>query len=488
MKARYAAIASLLLVACADDVGAPAQLQPADDVTADSGADTGVEDATPEVAEPAPGVVETEPEPSALGACEYINLFSSDSECKAYTGAAWTLEDAEADCAVVQFGQGPVFVAGGSCGFEEELGQCMVGEEELLGYTLHLAGSDPASCGIAAGACEGFGGGTFTANPVCDEEPAVNPAPSGGFVWPYQDCREPLEGEEPGVSEGLVCTNTLISACTEEGRRFVDYASCDDVTTQRPYYAYAAPAPPDDDPRIDDEEYMGELDWVTEQVEACACTCCHSDDAPAGASGWTIDAGELWLDTVDDDGLAMLAGLADSSAFGAYPADENNGFDRATTGLPTTDVDRMQTFLVEEYLRRGNTLEEGREVAPFGGPLYSQLTYEPSACRSGDGFDADGNLNWPSNARYVYVLEQDSANPAVPPNFDLPEGTLWRVDVRVGSRPMQAPLAYGDIPDGALQYFPDDGEPTALVSGETYFVVALGDIGIPLIRCLAEFP
>lgn len=486
MKLRHVALASLFVVACAADTASVDSLVPSPDVgiSEDTGADTGAGDIPEDTEEPE--VVD--PEPASVGACEYTNLFSSDAECKAYSGAAWDAASAEADCAVVQFGQSPVFIAGGNCGFEEELGQCVVGDVDAMGYTLHLSGNDPGGCGIASAACEGFGGGTFFADPLCDEEPTVDPAPANGFVWPYLDCREPLEGEEPGASEGLVCTHTLISACTEEGRRFVDYASCDDVVTQRPYYAYGTDAPPEDDPRLEDDEYLSELDWVTEQVEACACTCCHSDDAPSGSSGWTIDAGTLWLDTVDDAGLAMLAGLSDSSAFGAYPPEENNGFDRSTTGLPTTDVERMQTFLLEEYLRRGNTEEEGRAGAPFGGPLYSQLIYEPTACVSGDGFDDNGDLEWPSSARYVYVLEAGSANPAVPPNLDLPEGTIWRIDVPIGSRPVQAPLTYGEVPDGAIQYFPNDVEPASLVSGETYYVVALGDVGIPLIRCLAVYP
>ena len=285
-----------------------------------------------------------------------------------------------------------------------------------------------------------------------------------------------------------MCTWNLISACTEPGRRFADYASCDVVVTQRPYYAYPVEYDtPDDDPRLQDEEYMAEMAWVTEQTEACACICCHSvEDAPSGSSGWYVEAGPLWIDIVDDDALAMLAGLVDSTAFGAFPPEENNGFDRMTTGLPTTDIERMQTFLVEEYLRRGNTLEDAERYPAFGGPLYTQALYEPEACTGTRGIGADGTIDWGSSAvRYVYVLEEDSANPGVPPNLDLPDGTIWRIDVGASDDPIEGPIQYGQVPDGAKQSWPVDGEPQALEPGKTYYAYVLLDVGVPVLRCLS---
>lgn len=41
-----------------------------------------------------------------------------------------------------------------------------------------------------------------------------------------------------------------------------------------------------------------------------------------------VDLGVVWLDSISDPGLAMMAGLADSTALGAFPPEENNGFDR----------------------------------------------------------------------------------------------------------------------------------------------------------------
>ena len=57
---------------------------------------------------------------------------------------------------------------------------------------------------------------------------------------------------------------------------------------------------------------MAELAWVTEQVEASACVCCHTNRASKnGSSDWNIEEGPIWTDTVSDLGLAILAGYAD---------------------------------------------------------------------------------------------------------------------------------------------------------------------------------
>jgi len=479
----------IAFVGCGDDSSADVFDTPDTSTSTDTGVavddagttpapDTSVDDATPD----AP-IVET-----IVGRCDYQNAFSSAPECKAYTGAAWDEASAADDCAAVPFGTNGSFVAGETCGFEAELGRCTVDGDD--GYLLVISGDDPSQCSIAQTACDTFIGGAWAADPVCEGGGTDDPPPlSGVFIPPYLDCREPMDGEPMGDGpDGSVCTQTLISACTEPGRRFADYASCDVVVTQRPYYAYPVEYDtPDDDPRLEDEAYMGELAWITEQVEACACTCCHSsEDAPSGSSGWYIEAGPLWIDTVDDDALAMLAGLVDSSAFGTYPPEENNGFDRATTGLPTTDIERMQTFLVEEYLRRGNDLEDAEAYPAFGGPLYTQSLYEPEACTGSRGLADDGTIEWgASGARYVYVLEADAANPGVPPNLDLPEGTIWRIDVDPSDAPIEGPIQYGQLPDGASQAWPLDGDPPALEPGKTYYVYVLLDVGVPVLRCLS---
>lgn len=311
------------------------------------------------------------------------------------------------------------------------------------------------------------------------------------FRQPLLVCVDPLPGEPPGAFDGKVCTWSLISACTEEGRRFIDYSSCEEVVTQRPYAPFPAADPStDNDPRLADETWVAEQAWVASQVESCACVCCHSTvAAPQGPSGWYIEAGPLWVDTIPDDGLAMLAGLVPSDAFGAFHPDENNGFDRRSTGLPTTDVDRMSRFFLEEYLRRGGTPERATRIPPFGGPLAAQRTFVPEPCTGNRGFAADGSLQLGGRARYVYLLEEGSENPGVPPNLDLPDGTLWRLDVPRGGRPLTGPLVYGEVPEGMVQRWPAGGEaPPPLVSGTTYYLYAWIDIGLPLARCLTTAP
>jgi hypothetical protein len=72
----------------------------------------------------------------------------------------------------------------------------------------------------------------------------------------------------------------------------------------------------------------------------------------------------------------------------------------------------------------------------------------------------------------------------VPPNLDLPEGTLWRLDVAWTAEALPSGVAYGGVPDGAEQAWPADGAPPALETGETYYLYVLRDVYQPLTRCL----
>ena len=76
------------------------------------------------------------------------------------------------------------------------------------------------------------------------------------FIPPFEQCMDPLPGDTGEGPDGQVCTNVAISGCTEEGKRFVDYADCDVVLTQRPFW----PRPPagesdPEDPRLEDDGY-----------------------------------------------------------------------------------------------------------------------------------------------------------------------------------------------------------------------------------------
>lgn len=439
--------------------------------------DTGVETDDTEVAGPA-----------AIGRCDYTNTFSDGPECKEYLGSAWTETTAAESCGTETLAAtAGTFTAGEACPTDDVLGRCDVGEGTPDAYALVFPGTDPADCeGVVIGCA--FAQGTFTPSALCED----GGGGGGGGATVFQPfelvCVEPLEGEPPGDGpEGDVCTWTAISACTEEGRRYTDYGSCDAVFTQRPYAPYpVTPTTPVDDPRLDDAAWVAEYDWVTKQVEACACVCCHSTEAApeAGTSGWYLEAGPIWVDTLDDDGLAVLAGWVDSTAFGAFDPDDNNGFSRDVTGLPTSDADRMVAFLEGELARRGLDRDDFADTEPFGGPLYDQLFYEPGPCRNGEGVARDGTVTWNNGrARYVYVLAEGSQSPGVPPNLDTPVGTIWRLDVAPTADALESGIAYGSEPTGTSQAVPTSGAPAALVPGTTYYVVALKDVYQPLTRC-----
>jgi len=424
---------------------------------------------------------------SVIGRCDYVNAFSNSGECKAYTGAGWTEEDAAEDCADEPiFGASDgVFLAGADCEYESILGQCLVEGGEDEEYMLTFPGDDAGDCSGVELGCT-FAAGEFIPSAIC-EGGGVGSSDAGGDVFmPFELVCE----DEPETADGEVCTWEAISGCTEEGLKYVEYASCEPVFSQRPYVPYdVSPDTPADDARLDDAEWMAEFEWMTAQTEACACVCCHSAEvAPDGPSGWFIEAGPIWLDTVDDDGLAMLAGWVDSTAFGAFPAEDNNGFDRSVTGLPTSDVERMKAFLEGELDRRGFEPDDFSDTPPFGGPLYDQLTYEPESCEEGQGVSPDGTISWTGGgARYLYVMAEDSDNPGVPPNLDLPEGTIWRLDVSPDAAPLDSGVGYGELPEGTSQFAPAEGAPPALVEGETYYLYALADIYQPLTRCLFTF-
>ncbi len=307
------------------------------------------------------------------------------------------------------------------------------------------------------------------------------------FIPPFVDCREPLD-DVPGTGpDGKVCSNVAISGCTEEGRYYPDYASCDVVLTQRPYAPIAPLTLPTaaDDPRLDDAHYMTELAWAKQQVEASACTCCH-DSRRVPSSKWNVAAAPIWLDTLSDSGLALFSGLADSATLGAFPPADNFGFDRTLTGIPTTNSPRMQAFMVAELERRGITIDEAKAVPPFGGPIYINYSAEPRRCTAEEGVDADGVLHYPGEARYIYLLEDGTKNPGVPPNLDLPEGTLWRLDVLPSADALVSGFRYGATPKGSYQNTPPATPAPKLYFGKKYHFVVIKSVGLTAVNCTFE--
>lgn len=494
-------LALLLLVSasaagCAAEDGGTTLATGSDDAV---GAGAGAQDAGNDGSVGADGSTGSEPavEAKPFAVCRYTNPFSQGPECKAYTGQTWDAASAEADCAKPIAGAEGELELGGACGGVARLGDCTVTGAGGKDYILTSLGSDSGGCALAKTGCEVFAKGNFSAGPICDG--SVSSGGSGGgavasgvFVQPYTVCKDPQPGEPAGQSPGgKVCTHVLISGATEFGRKYQDYANCADVRTQRPYWpAKPAAVTKDDDPRLQDAGYMAEVAWARKQLEATACVCCHAgSQTPNGASNWDIEAKGVWLDGLGMAGLAMMAGLAASDALGAYPAADNNGYDRTTLGVPTTDVQRMQKLLLAEWAQRGLKPEDASKIPPFGGPLVAQLTYQPKTCSKGEGLDADGTLRWQGgDARYLYVLDANANSPGVPPNLDQPAGTLWLVDVASKDKPFASPLAYAAPAAPLRQRLPSAGGPPALQSGKSYYLYVLKDIGVPVTRCLFTAP
>ncbi len=313
------------------------------------------------------------------------------------------------------------------------------------------------------------------------------------FIQPTRLCVDPLPGQPEGQSpNGEVCTWQAIAGATEEGRSFEDYASCDVVRTQRPYFPMPShDAYPDGDPRMEDPAYVAELAWAEGQIRATGCACCHSDNAPLGPVRWTIDAPGNWLGTFSDRDVAALSGLIDTSMFGRFAPADNNGFHRVDS-VPSTDPDRIRAFFANELAHRGLGPEDFADAPPTGVPLLEQAAYEAGECEDGEGITPQGTLLWSGGpARYLYVMTPQAQNPTIPPNFDLPEGTLWRIDVPSNGVPvLPGDVTYGQLPAGLIQKHPASPSepPVALISGQTYKLYVTRDVFQPITRCLFRAP
>ena len=148
----------------------------------------------------------------------------------------------------------------------------------------------------------------------------------------------------------------------------------------------------------------------------------------------------------------------------------------------------MARFFQNELAHRGRTQQSFADTPAFGGPIHDQMLYQPTACTGSNGIDADGTIHWSGlPARYIYVLDQGSANPGVPPNLDMPAGVRWRVDVPTTASGVRSGITYGQVPTAAVQRFPATGTPAALVPGTTYYLYVLYDVGFPLTRCTFTF-
>ena len=317
------------------------------------------------------------------------------------------------------------------------------------------------------------------------------------YTYPYQECFD-LESDHEVPEESVtlsesgqeqVCIWQNAQGCAPAGLPFDSYGSCEvAMTTSARFYkfpGYKTETPTD---VLEDPEWMKEAEWMRSELRACGCICCH--DSTQGyeqgfATAFDVGAQGVWTDTFTDFGLLTASGHIDTTLLGgSFDPATNHGFDRNHTIFPTTDVPRMKAFFEGEIARRGLTEEQIQELIDqvpyrFAG-LYTNYTEETQPCGAGEGVAPDGTVHWAasSDARYVYVLEEGSANVADPPGLDNPEGMLWRLDVTYDGTPIPSgTLTYGVVPEDALQRRPEAGEAPALVEGTTYKLFVLRDFG-----------
>lgn len=468
---------ALAVTGCQDGTQDPTPAQPNGSGASESGAATGTGAAAG-----------TNPDH-----CRYTSRFTQLDECRAYTGPGWDSASKQADCAKQQ-GE---LVASTPCPTAMVLGQCQVDQDPSRATLTTTYATQAQSCDPLKMGCETFARGTWIPSPSCQSEgqPGQDPkqAPPG-IVPAKRSCVDPLPGQPPGQSpDGKVCTWESISGSTEDGRNFEDYASCEAVRKQgRPYFPYPVPKDAEKpDPRLEDPVYVAELEWVKSQIRASSCGCCHSNKAPLGPSNWYLEQKGNFMNGFYDRGLTFGSHWVDSSAFGAYKPEENNGFERVISGFPSTDGPRMKRFFEQELAHRGLTQEDFKDEKPFGGPLHEQRYHKPEPCSEGQGIGSDGNITWSGGpARYVYVLEEGSLGPTAPPYLDLPQGTRWRIDVAPDKAPIvSGSVRYGQVPAGLTQRFPQGQQaPLPLQRGKRYYLYVTRDVIQPITRCLFVYP
>ncbi len=429
-----------------------------------------------------------------IGSCESYNPNSKLPECTEYYGTDWTQADAESTCLDLD---SSMFKPGQGCARDVAyLGQCVIDGGTQRVSVVQPRSDDSSKCSANKTGCELFAGGAWVTEGVCGGD-GIDPDESyvraeDAFLPDRLICSEPIPGEPAGTSEGgEVCVWASMNGCVEPGRRFVDYASCDVAYSQRGY----SPAPANEeemakeDPRLDDPEYVAELDWVKSEIEACGCVCCHDSRlTPEGPSNWYVDAPGNFVAGFFDSGLAFSANVKDTSVLGNFQPENNNGFSRSISGIPSTDQERMRDFFLGELEYRGvdPAQFEGKIAVPV---LELQRQFEINDCEGDEGVKTDGTIEWEGGRiRRFYILEEGSENPMGPPNLDLPEGTIWRVDVPVMGDPIRTgELVYGEVPEGATQVFPEEGAPAALVPGKNYYLYAAADVLLPVTRCIFTY-
>ncbi len=306
------------------------------------------------------------------------------------------------------------------------------------------------------------------------------------FLWPEQVCVEAddvPEGAELSA-EGELCVWDSFSGNVPQDMRFTDVLTCDRAFTQGPpWFAPPGRVHESDSALLKDADYAADLDWVSAQVSASGCACCHDSSAGSGnTSGFDVSAPGIWTDSMTNAQLAMAAGMfPEHLLFGHYDASVNHGFDRTQTLFASTDPDRMRAFFEAELARRDGSEADIAEAQAQFDALFGRLFEDVYDCIDPYEGIVEGVATWNGDGvRQLYILEEDAATPGFPPNLHLPEGTVWAIFVE----PDAAPLASGTVtpgvvPKGAWQAWPPDGTAPLLTEGRTYRLYAAPDVMIP---------
>jgi len=336
------------------------------------------------------------------------------------------------------------------------------------------------------------------AEPLTWENYSIEP-PSGDvlslltespLLYPTKECRnlseidaeipaDSIEISEDGTEQVCVWENT--TGVVPEGLKYIEVGECDKVFTQAPSWFVEPSQLYETDPSImDDVEYKTESDWVRSQIRSSGCACCHASSSESGnTSGFDIDAPFAWTDTIKNHQLAQMTGLYEEHRnFGYIDPEDNHGFSREDTMFPTTDPVRMRNFFVSELERRNvpqEDLDEGERILQS---FFSRLLEEPTECISPWTGIEDGKVIWNSDGgiRQIYLLKEDANTPGFPPLLDLPDGTVWALYVQPDAEPLvSGEIGIGDIPDGTVQFIPEDGSMPVLEDGATYRLFATPD-------------
>ena len=438
--------------------------------------------------------------PRCSRAARTRNPFSMCGECKDYVGASWTMTTATTDCERTNGTLQPAV----ACEVPAALGRCMIRGAMPDATRITFPGSDASQCAITQTGCTVFARGEFVPAGVCaaggnggvtGDAGATDAATTTDASTSAAEGVSPAHADVPRATSGRCPRATALAVRCAPGtpspppprsrRRYDDYASCEHVRTQRPYYPVPSAATPSTpDTCMQDATYVvvSSTGCVGRWSRARACAATPSAWRRRGASNWYVEALGNWTNGFDASGLALGADLDRLHLLRRLsPRCRTKASRGRCRALPSTDPARMRDFFERELMHRGfypRGLRAHRD--PSADRSTANRSYQPTACAEGRGVDADGTVRWGSAALRATCTcsMRASANPRRSTRTStLPRGTRWRVDVAPTSSPVVSGIKYGRVPNGATQRFPETGAPAPLQPGAMYYLYVLLDVG-----------